>query len=85
MEYGDEKSSELCKKFMESGKDKLERFDTSGVTIEDVAVITCYTFEWDNKRFGDIESPYRKLNNSLSIGRSNVSLKKTRGFLFLLL
>ena len=24
MEYGDEKSSELCKKFMESGKDKLK-------------------------------------------------------------
>ena len=39
----------------------------------------------DKERFGEGESPYRELNNSLSVDRSNAALKKTRGFLFLLL
>ena len=85
MGYG-EKSSELCGKFMERGKDKLERLETSGVTPEDIATIVCYTSEVKKLKIGEgFESPYKKLNKSLSIDRSNRSLKRTRGFLFLLL
>ena len=86
MEYGDERSKELSYEFLGKAKGKLkDEFDAPGLTPEDVAAIYCYTYEWDSKKFGDYESPYRKLNNSLSIDRSNASLKKTRGFLFLLL
>ena len=85
MEYGDEKSKELSYEFLGKAKGKLDEFEAPGLTPEDVSAIYCYTYEWDSKRFGDLESPYRKLNNSLSIDRSNAGLKKTRGFLFLLL
>ena len=59
--------------------------DAPGLTVGDIAAILCYTFEWDKERFGAIESPYKILNNSLSVDRSNAALKKTRGLLFLLL
>ena len=84
--YGDEKSKQLSDEFMEKAKAKLEEFEAPELTPGDVAVIFCYTFEWDSEKYGEgIGSPYRKLNNSLSIDRSNASLKKTRDFLFLLL
>ena len=85
MGYEEEKPKELTGLFMKRANGKLEEFDAPGLAPEDVAAIFCYTYEWDSERFGDAESPYRKLNNSLSIDRNNRSLKKTRGFLFLLL
>ena len=85
MEYG-ERSEALYKVLMEGGQEKFERLEASGLTAEDVAAILCYTFECNNHiEFKDLESPYRKLNDSLSVDRSNATLKKTRGFLFLLL
>ena len=85
MEYGDEKSRELSSLLLSEGKRKLEEIDAPGLIPKDIAVILCYTFEWDYRRFEGLTSPYRMLNDSLSIDRSNASLKKTRGFLFLLL
>ena len=86
MEYGDEKSKKFSVMFLKRAEDKLERIDAPGVMIEDVAVIICYTYECskEEKREG-IESPYRKLSKSLSIDRSDTTIRKTRGFLFLLL
>ena len=86
MEYGDENSNELSDKIIKRSKEMLEGVDAPGLRVEDVAAIHCYTFElgmW--KEYKSIESPYRKLNNSLSTNRSNASLRKTRGFIFLLL
>ena len=83
MEY--EKAKELARHFMEKAAEKLKELDAPGLTVEDIAAIFCYTFEWDADTFGEGESPYRKLNNSLSVNRGNAALKKTRGFLFLLL
>ena len=85
MEYGDEKAKKLSAMFMKRADGKLKEFEAPGLTSEDVAAIFCYTYEWEREKYGDFESPYRMLNNSLSIDRSNASLKKTRGFLFLLL
>ena len=87
MEYGDEKAKELAGKFLERAEGKLEEFEAPELTPENVAAIFCYTHECNSEKekAERIESPYRKLNNSLSIDRSNASLKKTRGFLFLLL
>ena len=82
---GYEKAKELAEEFTKKATEKLKELDAPGVTVEDVAAIFCYTSEWDTAKFGDDESPYRKLNNSLSVNRNNKSLKKTRGFLFLLL
>ena len=86
MEYGDEKAKELSELFLKKAKEKLEEFEAPELTPENVAAIKCYTYEFkkDDKAKG-IESPYRKLNGSLSSNRNNTSLKKTRGFLFLLL
>ena len=83
----DEKLSRtLSEMLLKRAKEKLEEFDAPGLTAEDIAVIFCYTYEWDEEKFGkDIDSPYRKLSNSLSIDRSNANLKKTCRFLFLLL
>ena len=86
MEY--EKAKELAELFTKKATEKLKELDAPELTAGDVAAIFCYTFEWNEgtkKKFGVGESPYRKLNNSLSVNRSNVALKKTRGFLFLLL
>ena len=86
MGYGEEKAKELSEMFLGRARGKLEEFDAPGLTAEDVAAIFCYTYEWDERRFGEgVESPYRKLNKSLSIDRSNANLQKTCRFLFLLL
>ena len=86
MEYGDERVKEFSKDFMKRGEDKLDEFDAPGLTAEDIAAIFCYTYECSKKeKCEGIESPYRMLNNSVSVNRDNKSLKKTRGFLFLLL
>ena len=86
MGYSEEKAKGLSEMFLERARGKLEEFDAPGLTAEDIAVLFCYTYEWDEKKFGEsFDSPYRKLNKSLSVDRSNASLKKTRGFLFLLL
>ena len=86
MGYGEEKSKELSEKFMERAKMKFEEFDAPGLTAEDVAAVFCYTYECNRKENErGFESPYRKLNNSLSVDRSSASLKKTCAFLFLLL
>ena len=86
MEYGDEQPKELTAMFLEKAEDKLGGFEAPGLTSEDVAAIICYTYECieEQKREG-IESPYMKHNNPLSIDRSKTTIKKTRGFLFLLL
>ena len=70
--------------FTKKATEKLMELDAPRLTVEDIAVIFCYTFEWDKERFGEVDSPYKRLNNSLSVDRSNAALKKTRGFLFLL-
>ena len=80
-----ENAEALSKRFMRLANDKLRVLDAPGLNDIDVAVILLYTFGWDKKRFKGGESPYIVLNQSLSIDRSNASLKKTRGFLFLLL
>ena len=83
-----EKAEELTELFTKNATGKLKELDAPGLTVEDVAVILCYTFEWteDVKRtFGCGISPYKMLNNSLSVDRSSSSIKITRGFLFLLL
>ena len=81
MGYGEEKAKKLTEMFLEKAREKLEEFDAPGLTAEDVAAIFCYTYEWDEKKFGEgFESPYRKLNNSLSVDRSNANLKKTCAF-----
>ena len=81
MGYGEEKPKELTEMFMERAKGKLEEFNAPGLTAEDIATIFCYTHEWDEEKSGKcIESPYRKLNNSLSVDRSNANLKNTRFF-----
>ena len=87
MEYGDVKAKELSEKFLERANGKLEEFEAPELTHENVAAIFCYTHECNSEKekAEGIGSPYRKLNNSLSIDRSNASLKKTRGFLLLLL
>ena len=82
---GYEKAKELVELLTKKAEEKIKEFDAPGLTVEDITAIFCYTFEWDKERFGEGESPYRKLNNSLSVDRSNAALKKTRGFLFLLL
>lgn len=83
MEY--ENSVDLARMFIERGNEKLRNFKASGLTAEDIGVILCYTFEWDKKRFSASESPYRKLNSSLSVNRSSTALRKTRSFLYLML
>ena len=86
MEYEDVKAKELSKLFLDRANGKLEEFEAPGITPENVAAIFCYSFQCNEKNNCEgLESPYKKLNNSLSIGRNNGSLKKTRGFLFLLL
>ena len=86
MGYCEEKSKKLSERFLERAKAKLAEFNAPGLIIEDVAAIFCYTYEWDEKKFGKgFESPYRKLKKYLSIDRSNANLKKTCRFLFLLL
>ena len=82
---GYEKAKELAEQSTEKATDKLTELYAPDLTVEDVAVIFCYTLEWNEKRLGDGESPHKKLNNSLSVDRSSAALKKTRGFLFLLL
>ena len=79
-----EKAKELADHFTNKAIEKMMSLDAPGLTVEDVAAVFCYSFEWDTK-YGKDENPYRKLNNSLSVDRSNAALKKIRGFLFLLL
>ena len=80
-----EKAKELVELFTKRATEKLIELDAPGLTVGDIAVIFCYTFEWSKKKPERDVSPYRKLNNSLSVDRSNAALKKTCGFLFLLL
>ena len=82
---GYEKAKELAELLTEKATEKLKEFDAPGLTVEDITAIFCYTFEWDKRKFGDGNNPYRALNNSLSVDRNNAALKKTRGILFLLL
>ena len=85
---GYEKTKELAELFTKKATEKLTELKASGLTVEDVTTIFCYTFEWNKKakeKFCDEENPYRKLNNSLSVNRNNAALKKTRSFMFLLL
>ena len=81
---GYEKAKKFAELFTKKAEDKLTELDAPGLTVEDVAAIFCYLLEWNSDMF-EGESPYRILNNSLSVDRSNAALKKTRGFLFLLL
>ena len=82
---GCKKSKELTEKLTKEAEDKMGELDAPGLSASDVSVVLCYTYEWDAKELGKGTSPYRVLNNSLSVDRSNAALKKTRGFLFLLL
>lgn len=82
---GYKNSKELYEKFLTNGKEKLEEIDAPGLTAEDLAVVQCYTYEWEEKLFGKGESPYRKLNNSLSVERNNKALRDVCSFMFLLL
>ena len=83
MEYNN--PGELANTLYKKGAKTLGRLDAPGLTVDDVAIIFCYTFEWDEEKFGKAKSPYFMLNLSLSVNRSSTTLKKTRGFLFLLL
>ena len=82
---GYEKTKELAELLTKKATEKMMGLDAPELTVEDVAAVLCYTFEWNKERFGEGESPYKKLNKSLSVDRSSATLKKTRGFLFLLL
>ena len=80
-----EKAKELAELLTKKATEKLTEIDAPGFTVEDIAIVFCYTYEWNVERFSGLENIYRKLNKSLSVDRSNAALKKTRGFLFLLL
>ena len=84
---GYEKANELAELFTKNAVEKMMELDTPGLTVEDVAAIFCYTIELNKGTTVEVEveSPYIILNKSLSVDRSNAALKKTRGFLFLLL
>ena len=82
---GYEKAKELTELFAKKATEKLKELKAPGLTVDDIATIFCYTFEWDKERFGEVDSPYKILNNSLSVDRRSTALKKTRDFLFLLL
>ena len=82
---GYEEPKNLAKSLITNAKEKQEEMDAPGLTVEDIAAIMCYTLEWDKERFGNAESPYRILNDSLSVNRRKGGIKKIRGFLFLLL
>ena len=81
--------SGFAAEFAKKALDKLAQLNAPGLTIEDATAIFCYTYEMnesDKKKYGEkTESPYRVLNSSLSVDRRSTALKKTRGFLFLLL
>ena len=86
MGYGSVKAGALASAFLSRAEEKLKEFEAPELTAEEVAAVFCYTHECsDEERASGAESPYRLLNRSLSVDRSNSALKKTRGFLFLLL
>ena len=82
---GYKKAKELTELFMKKAKERLTEIDAPGLTVNDVAAIFCYTYELGEEAPSNIESPYRVLNNSLTVSRRSASIKKVRGFLFLLL
>ena len=47
MEY--EKAKELTELFTKKASDKLAELDAPGLTVEDIAAIFCYTFEWTKR------------------------------------